>query len=412
MSENTMPGRRRWPVVSGAVAVALVLVGAIVVVLTARQSALPAPRTLGRDPVPAERIHSIMPANCGVGDATVDALAPDARIEEDGTGGKCRWWSQDRKSAPERGLSVTLTAGRVGPRTPPTTSQAASPVAAAMERFASDASETTNARPVAGLGDEAFGGVPENSAYTATQKVMFRTGDVTAAVEYWFDDDMSERRVRTPAKDLRKGAMRAATDVARSLGAPVRPRETAAGKNPESTRFPKSLCDLVPDDLKDRLVGDDPDTTSADDPETRPGTMTRANTEGCRLGGNGREISVKLTAATVRTPALATPDANREYTRRYLESRAAPPISARNERYFHALSGLGDRAFGAYLDEETRPVQRVDREARVVVQTGPALLTVSYGGPADDDDDQEQVTGKEAVNGAYAVATRADHALP
>lgn len=97
-----------------------------------------------------------------------------------------------------------------------------------------------------------------------------------------------------------------------------------------------------------------------------------------------------------------------------LDDRAERPVSRRDERWFHPLSGLGDQAFGAYLAESGTRGSGIPSPARVVVRTGTALISVTYGakqGDGAEGDSIPPLTREEAVNGAYAVARSALRAV-
>ena len=378
--------------IGGAVA-GLALVAGVAVALSVREEPLPAPRTLARDPVPAERIFTVMPANCGISAGTVEAVAPHARIEADGSSGTCRWWSKATSAKPARGLSVTLKAERVTPA--PNGDNSA--VAVAIRTFAVAARAAREERAIAGLGDEAFA-ARGDPARTGARQVVFRAGNLVVTVAYE-TEGTAPHATGVADADLRAAALRAAKDTAGRLGVRAAPRTSDPGEVPDSLSLPDSMCALVPADLRERLVGPDPEESSGDgDPLARSNAITRPATRTCALRSAGRELTIALTGGTVSSPALAIPDTDREYLRRYLELRAERPTSAHPPRYFHALAGLGDRAVAALSG--TSP-------ARVVAQAGTALVTITYAGIPDDDVDP--LTRTEAVNGAYAAAT---HVVP
>jgi len=390
---------RPWVRVAGAAVLALLVAGAVLV----WRGPLPAPRPLGRDPVPAERDFTATPPDCGVTRPAVAALVPGGTLTRDGgvpeaDGVTCEWSALEATGR----LTVTLTLRHAGPGVANATGPGDSSAAAAMSRYAALAVETrAQARPVAGLGDEAFASRDGGQG----REVVFRTGNLIASAEYVATEITGRKGRRALEARLQAGASRAAADVARSLGVPAHPHAAAVRPAPAPVALPDSACGLIPADLRKRLAGGDAETgPETADPLAAGGAVANAATAACFVRGPGRRLTVTLTTGT-RTPGLPVPDVDYEYLRRYRDARAEPPVSAHGARYFHALSGLGDRAYEAYVEGSQYPGETVVSPARVVVRThGGVLVTVTYGTVPDTGSDP--LTEDDAINGAYAVALR------
>lgn len=408
-------GRRfaRWRTrrVAIVAAVALVfLAGGVVAVLTlGGDGGLPAPRVLDHDPVPAERHRATLPADCGVTATTLSAITPHPELQRDGTAGECEWyWAATGKHGSRR-LTVRLSIVRAGAGVPNARSRGNSSVAAAIDIFSAAAKERGSAHPsaVAGLGDESFTYSERHDMRT----VVFRAGNVIANAQYTAEGFTTKLKNR-PLSDARKraGVFRAAADVARALGAPAKPELRRAPSPRAAPTLPESACDPASEGLRERLLGDDADSNSGEsDPLNPAAASTGGSARSCTWLGNGREITIAFSSAKPTGLGAPVADARREYLRRYLDARAEKPISAHDERYFHALSGLGDQAFCAYVDESVLPGISARGAARVSARAGGVLVTVTYGNTSGgyDDDDAEPLSRTDAVNGAYAVAVRA-----
>lgn len=398
--------RRHVAAVSAIVAVVgAALVCAVLITLMSVPAPLPVPRTLPRDPVPAERIRWSIPPDCGISAATRKALVPDATVEAAGDGGGCRWYVE-KAAFGDRSLEVSVTAHHAGPGVPGAADNGDSSTAAAISALSvGGAYQGATNTPLTGLGDEAIlSETPSGDSPDAD--VEFRTGNVTVRAEYGVAFVPVKGRARLTGR-LRAGALRAAADVARALGAPAAPKAGAAPARAPAVHTPASACAVVPSDLRDRLLGtEDRDAEPGEDQEDDPyagGSLLRgARDQTCDLHSDSRKIIVAITTSTAPT---ATRDAGREYLRRYLDARAEKPIAGTDARYFHALSGLGDQAFCAYLAESSS-VNGPESPARVVIRVGPALVSVLYGTVTDDYADADPLTRDEAVDGAYAVAVK------
>ena len=402
---------RRVAIVAAAAAL-VVVAGAVVAVVTLGDGDLPAPHVLAHDPVPPEHDRATLPANCGVTAKTLAALTPHARLEKDGEDGDCAWFSEATGKRGDRRLGVRLSIVRAGPGVPNATSAGNSSAAAAMSLFAPTAeNKRPGLRTVTGLGDESY----MYGERSDTLTVVFRVGNVIASAQ-WEADTYTTKLKKAPASDarMRADAFRVAADVARALGAPARP---APGKKPSPravSGLPKSACAAASKDLRTRLLGDDADSSTGNgDPQDPSAPDAEARVRSCTWRGDDRELTIAIAAARPSGIGTLMSDARREYLRRYLDARAEKPISVHDERYFHALSGLGDQAFCAYVEEADLPGIAASGPARITARVGGALVTVTYGATNGgyDDDDAGPLSREDAVNGAYAVAARAVRAV-
>lgn len=403
-------GWGRRGLVVGAVAVAVIVAGVVAAVALGGDG-LPAPRPLAHDPVPAERNRTTVPADCGVTGETLKALTPRPQIDRAGDGGKCEWSSDATEKHGDRRLTVTVSLLHAGPGVPNATATAYSSEATAMNAFVATVRQRPEGRrPVTGLGDEAVVAAGLFGRDNA-RRVTFRTGNLIATAEYEAEPTTTElKQAPLSTAGIRDGAFRAAADIARRLGAPAEPALGEPRAKATPVKLQESACALVPGDLRERLVGADVDgDVGKTDPLDAPEPGTEPATRGCQWLGDARELTVAITSPAAAGATSFTRDTRREYLRRYLEARAEPPISSRDARYFHALSGLGDQAFCAYLAESELSDISARSPARIVARVGEALVTVTYGTIADDE--SEPLTEEEAVNGAYAAAVHVVRAV-
>lgn len=386
-------------------AVCAVLVAAVLVAIAEAPYPTPAPTPLAHDPVPPEHVTWAIPDRCGISAATLRALVGDPDVQKAGEDGSCEWYGGGTGL---QELEVNVSAHHAGLDAPGATDDGDSSVAAAIAAFGDAPYKGLTGRPLTGLGDEAllFDGTPSTTPDQGRRDVAeFRTGNVTVSADYFAGTDPRTGKPLT-AQRQQAGALRAAADVARALGAPAAPKQAAVvSSRPARVRTP--VCSVVPPGLRDRILGGGhqsvrPDNVVAIDPVDPAASIDGASQTSCELSTDGRDLNVVITTSTKPTAAR---DMRREYLRRYLDARAEPPISRRDDRYFHALSGLGDEAFCAYLQESS--LGDAESPARVEVRTGTVLISVAYGAK----DDAEPLTREDAVNGAYAVAVAAGNAV-
>ncbi|HEY3684022.1 MAG TPA: hypothetical protein VGL93_13320 [Streptosporangiaceae bacterium] len=402
---SVRPWWRRRVVVAGGAAVAVLAAGAVVGVRAFGGPApLPEPRVLARDPVPAGPIVRTAPANCGISAKTLADLVPRTEVDGAGEGGGCAWSTPATDARGMRDLSVDLTVVPAGPGVPGAIGTSAIGGAIVRYRAAAVAKD-----PVAGLGDEASA-TDEVPGAGNTHSVVFRAGNLVATVQYQIGDRTADlgRDRSWSARAIRDGVFRAAADVAASVGAPAAPRTAVAPAGPAPAVFPTRMCDVVPKALRDRLVddGSDVDTdTDGGDPLGAADAIAGHRTASCTWSSDSRHLTAAITTSDATEPGAAVRDVTSEYLRRYAEARDEPPISAHDARYFHALAGLGDQGFCAYLQESSYPGLPADAPARCVVRVGVSLVSITYGSISDAyDQDGEPLTEQEAVGGAYAAA--------
>ncbi|GAA1822550.1 hypothetical protein [Actinomadura chokoriensis] len=377
----------------GAVLFAAVVVLVLSVVLV---KALPSPGSLDRlpdppagpDRVPAGTIVDAYPERCGISAATLARLVPGARTARDGGQGTCTWSSQkdDRKS--ERHLSVGFTLFPGSALRPGMPQTGRAPVAAAMKSLGPKWSNVPG-RAVTGLGDEAFMQVSPATGAT----VVMRVGNANVSVQYrslfW----------PIPEATARDGAFAAASEVAAALGArtPARPA-VAPAPQPTPARKVPDLCAAVSERTRQRLVEGDSVTG---EPASRGGALAikDAKVGNCSWTSTDRELAVS--AAVVPGSGLFDGAllATREYVMRHDDARAEKTLSVHDEKYFRAVTGLGDQAFAIQVPEVI--------PGEVVFRDGNVLVRVTYEAA----DERHPLSRKHAVRGAYAAAQEVAQAL-
>lgn len=393
-------------IVGGGAVVLVVLVVAAFVLVSRGSSGgtggnalddLPAPKTLGRDPVPAEKTITARPADCGISKATAKALTPGA--SQDGVGGNCSWSSFD--SDPSADLDVEYKTDVPG--YPDTSSK----VAGAIRTFNEETSDRTaptgsTFKPMTGLGDDAAYRVGTDIAGHGVEAVVvFRAADLVTEVTYRSFDAKASSKL---SKKFQRGAFTAAADVAKGLGVAANPAVAQPGQAAPVT-VPSDVCGLVPQGLLKTLSGGDTDPLThadSDDPLVDKDSIPDATTAGCTMSsysnGDDRSLEVHVTGPTKPGADAAV---KRAYLGAYYETRAEKPTGG-GGRYFQALSGLGDEAFGSYLDGQRGRLSIEKNTAEVVVRTRTALVTVAFGNELSNG----KLTQQQAIKGAYAVAQK------
>lgn len=422
---------RKWRRGAVAVALAFVLgVAAAVTAVAARQSEpggisdgplIAAPATA--DPVPAGRIVTKVPANCGVSKATAARLAPgsdpDAEkggVFRQGGPGSCMWYSLDDGKAKcdfcigdfrnERVLNVgiDLTGNRLQ-----------SPISDALRQMdEAPTLERGSGRPeiVEGLGEEATARYSADGE-TEGAIVKFRVGNAVATIRYrGWDADGGERRT-IPEKTALDGAFAAAAETARSMGTAAQPvlSRVKHPVTPPVRHVPKP-CDAVPVATVDKVARDAyrrRDTSSLFPDLNRPGTYIDACTWRARTSrysgeGQSRTLTVAIIVVEDRLPGLGAFTASRRYLGVYENLRAGDTRGSDKFTGFKPLAGPGDRAFA---------VTRVSRssssgdEGFVVFQKRNLLVEVSYQGA----DEETPLSGNRLVDSAYTVAVAVERSL-
>ncbi|MEU5879600.1 hypothetical protein [Spirillospora sp. NPDC047279] len=375
---------------------------------------LPAPRTLPADPVPAGPVVTRLPARCGVSPATIEALVPGARVENDGDFGECRWHAPGSGASlkvvltafldPAVGITAPPEQATLGrpPRPPAAPNTATSygqvravPAAVAVTHLTDGLYSDIAPEVVTGLGDEAVGQYDRSQGVV---RIRVRAGDVVASLDHHWGASPGGRR--DPAGP-RRDTLRAAADVARSLGAP--PRGTPAFGPAETGRpllnLPADVCALVPKAVLDKVIGD------RGSPLRGRGHVAPTAVKGARNG----ECSWRTGRRALDVTVQAVPDvgafggvrtAGREYLKLHLNARGEEPLGTGGEKYFAALPGPGDQAFAAYV-QGGAPGRVVFRHRNLLVE---AVYTAGDPG--------EPLTRRQTVNGAYAVAVEIARRLP
>lgn len=397
-------GRAR---IIGAAALVVVLAGAATAVLVARSgSDTPTPTALGHDPVPKPGKAIVgMPARCGVTRATLRDLVPHAYALDGGTGASdhCYWSHDDHGKGTERKLVVNFHLR--GP-IPQRGNSAGSPaVAVAMYDYGRvGVLGKDGLLAVHGLGDEAKISYDDHH-HESDVTMRVRNAVVTVAYSGWNGSRaLSGRRGFA-------GALHAAADVAKSLGAAHDPKIAHAVPVPPTAPITHTgkACKLIPAARVAELLDSDPDLV---DPEDQSSTEQHGDD-----GAGDRDGAAKSTACEWTTghagalrvsvdrypdvsPGSGTRAAKRDYRQRYVSVRAAEPISDDDERYFAPLRGLGEQAFAGYIEETLL--------ARVVLRDRNVLIRVMYASAGDD----HPLTREQAVGIVYTAATIAADALP
>ena len=416
---------RRWRLAAAAGSLALVL-GAVIVVVVGRGTGsggiadgplLAAPAAADR--VPAGRIFEKLPRNCGVSDETALRLAPGADRDAEkggvfrrGGSGDCRWYSLDDGKAEcgwclgdfanERVLDVTITLAE---------GRTQSPITEAMDLVSRSEPDAPEPTVVEGLGEEATARYSADGA-TEGAVVAFRVGNAVASVEYRGWDDAGDRRETIPEKTAMDGALAAAAEAAKSLGAPASP-EPSTVKHPVARplgRVPKP-CDAVPGDTVDRV---------ARDAYRRRGSsmlfpkmlqtgmsgdtcMWKAETSRYADEGRSRTLKVSLAVAEERLPGMGVHTATRQYQGLHRNLRDGKTAGADDLTGFTPLAGPGDRAFAV-----TRSGSGPSGDVGVVVfQKRNVLVEVTYEGA----DGGTGLRGRTLVDGAYTVAVAVERTL-
>ncbi|MFI6519518.1 hypothetical protein ACIBF1_28450 [Spirillospora sp. NPDC050679] len=284
------------------------------------------------DPVPTGRlVKDRQPANCGVSEATVRALVP-----RPGRNPRHCSWPVDRSTGPSLHVSLNVSDG----------------IAKAMREYGGptirDPEWVAQMRPdgtvtVTGLGDEA-------SFYQRPGRVhlFFRAANVVARVDYEAPGENAEQ--------VRDGGLRAASDMARALGAPARPVQGAPSGTGKPVKQVPQVCDALPGELAALLVPDGkPRRDDRRGPLWRRADMPVTT---CVWEGAERGLLVSLLSFPDGPPGPGAWQAERDYLEMHETARA-------ENDGFTALAGLGEQAYGA-ADRTTAKMMVVFRVRNVV----------------------------------------------
>lgn len=346
---------------AGVLAAVLVLAIVVTVLVTGEDTPSEAVRAAAStaDPVPTGPITTAIPQGCGIRDHTLDRLTPEGEGGEeilDPDRQTCTWetgviaWSL---GGANRRLEVDVHKEHelAGP--------AGSKVGAAIEDFtrelgqepgSADGSKAGPVRQLVGLGDEGVtwnhvevGDPAHSSRYTT---ILLRSGNVVAKIEYGGSD---YGRPGTPTgrprplgplstKVTYAGAVEAAIDVATSMRMPLQDHVRVAQPEPPFAAKAPKACSLIPAATVKRLGYSGP-------PETADGYLfgdEEIPSHGCDWTG-GLDLQVGAVQNSRVRNGQAT--ASRRYLYLYRSARAWKPDDPEDEKYFHALKGIGDEAF-------------------------------------------------------------------
>ncbi|MGI5169263.1 hypothetical protein ACQEU3_33450 [Spirillospora sp. CA-253888] len=358
--------RRRRPLALAAGGGALLLAAAAAVVLTAggdgeERAPVELVAPVGRpDPVPTGRVVEKLPADCGVPVAAVRALVPGAEVGH----GSCDWYV-DRHKGPVLATDLSRNdkvSGAMSEYDRPTLRDPdwVEPI------------RLTGAATVTGLGDEATLYQKPGHVY-----LLFRVGNVVGRVVY-------KASGRT-AVQMRDAGFRAASEMARKLGAPARPVLGAPTGVSGSVKHLPQVCDALPDAVAERLVpGGEGRQVEREGPLWR---ISGASVSTCTWSGTPRDMLVSLAAFPDRLRGPGAWQAERAYREAH--------VTARTENNgFTALAGLGEQAFGAEDHDNSQMV--------VVFRVGNVVAAVEYG-------ELQRPTlqpDAEALKGAYTAGLK------
>lgn len=391
--------RRTLAIGAGVAALALAAGTTAVVLATGPDPGAPTSTAtpLAHDPVPTARTITERPARCGVADTTVDALVPEHEPRRAKGADPCEWRVSYVKSDHgwrERRLEVfQIRAARNG-------TGAGTPdllVSRAVKKFADAVArqDPDSMRPVTGLADEAVSSY-DPDAYSGGGTVVFRFRNVVVKVTYSGADHKNNQPKSLSRKTALTGALKAATDIATRLGAPARPKITTLAAGPPAITRTIAPCDTVPEDTATELTRPTSTPTPSEenlrDPEPD-------EPRSCTWKSHGRTLTVAVRRFPDDLPGSGTRQAEHAYLRLYYSARATAPADGNDKRYFAALTGPGQQAFGAAAGK-TAPGRVVFRHRNIIVD-------VTYTST----DEEDPLTRDEAVNGAYTAAAQVATAL-
>lgn len=407
---------RRARLAGGSVAAVVVLAVVLVIVLNAGGGSgvrLSAPSYIP-DPVPTAKTLSEhdVPDRCGVGTATLHRYVPDADRTDPTSIARtrCQWHSYTRHEAPCPGpcpdgverfreLNVDFTVWDPKASDGAPLSHALAIMNPADPKLVAAGSPE---RPVGGIGDEALyhyaaGESSGVDPYNGGALLRFRTGATAVRVSYGGSDTPSRTSTQprqVAEKEAKAVVFAIAAEIARALHAPAKPALAAPAPSPAPVHRLARPCDLVSDDLVDRLakgaVRRFPEHMSAD-------TDTYGEAvDACEWSAPERDLRVTVWSESEWRPGIAAAQA----TRLYLEQHAAARYAAAT---FHAGRGLGDQAYAAYYGGGKEPD---DGGGEVAFRYRNVVVLVRYTGG-----EHSAPDGGTAVNGAYTVAADVRGAL-
>jgi len=375
----------------------------------------------GPDTLPGGRIIREPPRNCGVSHRTASRLVPGADRDAEkgnvfrrGGPGSCQWYSLDDGKATcdfcvgdfknERVLNVEITLGK---------GRGDEAVGAAMGLF--DMAEVTQGpsppKTIEGLGEESFARYGADGE-TGGAIVKFRPGNAVVTVRYQGWDADGDRRETIPEKTAVDGALAAAAETARSLGAAADPVVTAVKHpgTPPLQRVPKP-CDTVPAATVDRVArGAYRKRGNAFLLPTMG--LTGASASSCTWEartsryldeGRSRTLTVSLVVMRQRQAGMAVYAATRQHEAVHRKLRRGGSPGFDDFADLTPLTGPGDRAFAV---TKSGPGSD-DLVGIVLFQKRNVLVEVAYQGT----DEGRPLPAKTLVDSAYTVAVAAERSL-
>lgn len=415
------PGARRRRAV-GVLAALVVVAVAVPVVLAAvdgDEAAGPVAGAFARDRVPVGQKVTSIPPFCGVTERTVGQLTGHEDVQEmisDADSQTCTWGTGSSASSiggSNRELEVEVEKSHELAGSGPG-------VAAAMDEFARrvlDESKSSagiksgDVRALTGLGHEAVawprldtegvvypgGKITGVTGHTRYTTVLFREGNLVAQVTFGGADYTSAGRwpgERKPKERLLSedqtfaGAVRAARDVAASMGLREDAPEVTRSRDRKLAEFP-AACDLLPRATVRELglsgEGDVEDSYLLDDSASVAG-------KGCDWD---YDLEVEIVAVPTNRLGTGEERAARRFGYLYQSAREHRPEEEDDETFFRALTGPGDEAFVGWVKDTSS-------EATVVFRKRDVLVRISAR-----DIDTETYSRDEAMNDAYTAALAA-----
>ncbi|MBO2452355.1 hypothetical protein J4573_35060 [Actinomadura barringtoniae] len=380
--------KSRTTVVIAAMAAAVTAV-VLTVVLSSSGKASEGGRGEGRlaspaftaDTVPVSQ--GLKKGDCGLSKGTAQELVPGVKKSGDRS---CDWFGDDRFLTVDDGLSGA----------PPVVTSSA------------DTLYAISPRP-----PKRFSGLGDDEALARTSSPYGKAeAEISLTLRGSYTRVTYGGRGLTETK-AEAGALKAATDIAKNLGAPAKPSPSGTtpvgGAAPGFAALPR-VCDTVPGDALDRLVrGADRSRGEANQELTQMFAQLRGGaTDTCEWNASGpagakvdrnRVLQVTVGSVPDWEPGAGARAITRAYLRLHGEARGDGTGKAGAAERFHALKGLGDQAFGGTWSQ-------YQNYGRVVFRLRNVLVDVLYRG----EDTQSKtlyrtdLPGDKALAGAYTAA--------
>ncbi|MEU6718943.1 hypothetical protein ABZ897_46390 [Nonomuraea sp. NPDC046802] len=328
------------------------------------------------------------PEQCGLDDATIRRLAPDAM--EDDTELGCSFEIGIRSgSGLQGGLRVTFTTGAV---------------VEVMRSYDLKTGQFMANQPdsfwqtVTGLGDEAVVGY-STLGHTGRAELHFRSGAVAVNVKYNIARSEGYDEAPLGKGPTVDGALQAAAEVAAAIGAKVDNPAIGVPENQAEPGLPAPDPCKVLDEANLRAAGVDPALVGPAAGVTLPGVPIK----GCSWASTQGERSLRLyvTSFSAGRHRGGSAEAEREFARVYQSAR-------KSSSTFYALRGPGEKAMAGYALEAGGSERGTAGRGEVVFTMRNLVVQVSYEGMADGGPLAEAL----ALQPAYAVAKSVAARLP